>query len=695
MADADTASDLALADTIEALLRSHGGAMPAHLLLVANPELRKQLLDRRLLRFVELFPDRFAIRRDAVNTDLAEIRLFGASLTPGVGASCEGNGFPGLSARAQERSVAAARELADALVSAARRFPQRGAPVWGETSIIGSPPGLTEEGSGNETIVSWVPLPWLVREKTVGKRLQSHVLHSPELDLLHHQNPAIVALLGTKGALWATHAAHLRAFLEAWPQSCSGITAPLVRQRSEVPCAVERRGIAGELHTHGFDCPCRVEISCLPEVDDDAKAAAALRNRVIAVLKGRPMQVHLLGQDTSIHSTFRRCSAAQQVGLLRWLQLEPSLEVVENPPGRWCVSSHCRPGKGSRSITHRSRKEVIVASSSDETVTTNSKLIIDAPLRSIGRGVGVIAVDKPPGITTERTLALLRCQLYKDEADAAPSVTSVSRLDQDTSGVLVAALSGDASAEALKSQYAARQVLKEYVCLCVGPRLGPVGYTGSVSCKLRAGKVRHRVGPSPFGKDAETSFTVVGIFAWPPAAQQSATAIEDCLNDHDDLAFAFRRFSMIHSKHAPSSRSKPSLAAHNGEAGASEDALVLSLLKVRPLTGRTHQIRVHMQLLDCPIFGDYKYGQRFAKALRGRTDGGGLLNCSSRLFLHCLRVRLRDIDGSEFDAASGLPPDLESVIRQLQPLELDHISFNEMLVAGSRCKVERKSGPEW
>lgn len=52
-----------------------------------------------------------------------------------------------------------------------------------------------------------------------------------------------------------------------------------------------------------------------------------------------------------------------------------------------------------------------------------------------------------------------------------------------------------------------------------------------------------------------------------------------------------------------------------------------SLIKLNPLTGRSHQLRVHMAALDIPIFGDLKYGA--PKALQDKS-----------IALHCLQMTL-------------------------------------------------------
>lgn len=51
-----------------------------------------------------------------------------------------------------------------------------------------------------------------------------------------------------------------------------------------------------------------------------------------------------------------------------------------------------------------------------------------------------------------------------------------------------------------------------------------------------------------------------------------------------------------------------------------------SLVKLCPVTGRTHQLRVHMSYMNCPIYGDGMYGA----SEKGRT----LLHCKKLCFLH-------------------------------------------------------------
>lgn len=80
-----------------------------------------------------------------------------------------------------------------------------------------------------------------------------------------------------------------------------------------------------------------------------------------------------------------------------------------------------------------------------------------------------------------------------------------------------------------------------------------------------------------------------------------------------------------------------------------------TLLEVHPLTGRTHQIRVHAAFLGCPVAGDTVYGKR-----KPSLD-------LERHFLHAWRLRITlpgEKDARLFEAP--LPPALEAVLGQLR-----------------------------
>jgi 23S rRNA pseudouridine1911/1915/1917 synthase len=80
-----------------------------------------------------------------------------------------------------------------------------------------------------------------------------------------------------------------------------------------------------------------------------------------------------------------------------------------------------------------------------------------------------------------------------------------------------------------------------------------------------------------------------------------------------------------------------------------------TLLEVHPITGRTHQIRLHMAFLGCPIVGDMVYGRRRPSLPLERH------------FLHAQRLTIRlpgEVAARAFSAP--LPAELEGVLERLR-----------------------------
>lgn len=139
----------------------------------------------------------------------------------------------------------------------------------------------------------------------------------------------------------------------------------------------------------------------------------------------------------------------------------------------------------------------------------------------------------------------------------------VHRLDKDTSGLLIVAKDDQAHA-ALSRQLAERSMEKHYLALAAGHMKGT---EGSIDLAIgRSLKDRKKMAPRPDGRDALTHWTL--------------------LDQRNDRA----------------------------------------LLDVRLVTGRTHQIRVHMAAIGHPVLGDPLY------AARGTPK-------ASRLMLHAWRLR--------------------------------------------------------
>ena len=193
-------------------------------------------------------------------------------------------------------------------------------------------------------------------------------------------------------------------------------------------------------------------------------------------------------------------------------------------------------------------------------------------------------------------------------------LSMVSRLDLPTSGVLPI-VEGHVDSDVVawyRSCFAGRLVSKEYICLCEGLSLGPPGSAGVITEPLATrrlpdgGKMSE---VSAQGRVAKTEYTVAQRYRSPTCA---------------------------------------------GSGGEAE----LTLLRVYPRTGRTHQIRAHMASLGRPLVGDLTYGSREP----------AVPECP-RLFLHCHQVSLTDAAMQTFTAVAGLPRELREVLSSLQLID--------------------------
>lgn len=83
-----------------------------------------------------------------------------------------------------------------------------------------------------------------------------------------------------------------------------------------------------------------------------------------------------------------------------------------------------------------------------------------------------------------------------------------------------------------------------------------------------------------------------------------------------------------------------------------------SLLELKPLTGRTHQLRVHMQAIGCPIVGDEKYG--------GVSEQLENIGIESGLHLHARRIEIPAFSGSKkIDITAQFPEHMKESFKNL------------------------------
>jgi 23S rRNA pseudouridine1911/1915/1917 synthase len=93
----------------------------------------------------------------------------------------------------------------------------------------------------------------------------------------------------------------------------------------------------------------------------------------------------------------------------------------------------------------------------------------------------------------------------------------------------------------------------------------------------------------------------------------------------------------------------------------------VSLLRLKPRTGRTHQIRVHLADMKHPLVGDRVYGRNF---LKGETRNNKELMGLQRFTRHALHAEKLIFEhprsGERMEFAAPLPDDMRELIEQLQ-----------------------------
>jgi 23S rRNA pseudouridine955/2504/2580 synthase len=86
-----------------------------------------------------------------------------------------------------------------------------------------------------------------------------------------------------------------------------------------------------------------------------------------------------------------------------------------------------------------------------------------------------------------------------------------------------------------------------------------------------------------------------------------------------------------------------------------------AFVELKPLTGRMHQLRVHMASIGCPIVGDHKYG--------GGTNDAVGIGVENILHLHARRIVIPALPGGrKLDVSAPLP---EHMVNSFQALGLD------------------------
>lgn len=221
------------------------------------------------------------------------------------------------------------------------------------------------------------------------------------------------------------------------------------------------------------------------------------------------------------------------------------------------------------------------------------------PLRVVYEDADLLVVDKPAGLVVHPAPGHPRGTLVNALLAHCADLAGISgdlrpgivhRLDKDTSGLIVVA-KHDRSHRVLAAQFRERSTDKRYWALLDG---APASESGTIDAPI--GRHPQRTQPMAIvssGRPAVTHFRVQ------------------------------RRFP----RH--------------------------TLVECRPVTGRTHQIRVHLAGIGCPIVGDRVYGREEPTLPLERH------------FLHAARLSFRLPSGELRTFEAPLPDDLEAIVRRL------------------------------
>jgi 23S rRNA pseudouridine955/2504/2580 synthase len=233
----------------------------------------------------------------------------------------------------------------------------------------------------------------------------------------------------------------------------------------------------------------------------------------------------------------------------------------------------------------------------EEGAPPSEKMATDILEHVIFEDKRLLVLNKPSGIAVHGGSGISHgvIELLRHARPDLKDLSLVHRIDRETSGCLVMAKRRSALRD-LHEKFREGQVEKNYLALVVGNwQLGEQLIDAPLYVQNRRSGERHVVVNGKLGKSAQTRVSL----------------------------------SRTYGKY--------------------------SLLLCAPLTGRTHQIRVHLDHLEFPILGDERYGDDDANK---KARKAGL----KRLFLHAQSIAFVDDSGNDLHFTAPLADDLESFL---------------------------------
>lgn len=265
----------------------------------------------------------------------------------------------------------------------------------------------------------------------------------------------------------------------------------------------------------------------------------------------------------------------------------------------------------------------------------------DLKLDVVFENKDMLVLNKPAGLTVhpaagnwDKTLVHALIHHCKGQLSGINGVERpgiVHRLDKDTSGLMVVAKTDEAH-KRLAAHIESRAIKRHYLCLVHGVPNPPSG-------TIRTGFGRH-----PQHRKKMTTFDLTEAIYAGGGARHGFKR-----NENWEIEVGHKtEFGM---ERGEGRKAKIAITDYKIREVYGEG--LASLVECALSTGRTHQIRVHMKHIKCPIIGDSVYGA--PKKNKNIPD-------FSRQALHAYKLEIPDV--GEFEAE--LPEDMEKLLSNLE-----------------------------